>query len=86
VVKLPPKESREVVIQTLPEMNNQKVQTSEQKFVEEKHIQCQATLETEKSVEEPSHMLINEESCTTIKNPNHSTMNLKSRNRVALSN
>jgi len=86
VVKLPPKESREVVIQTLPEMNNQKVQTSEQKFVEEKHIQCQATLETEKSVEEPSHKLINEESCTTIKNPNHSTMNLKSRNRAALSN
>lgn len=38
MIKIPPKESREVVIQTLPEMNNQKVQTSEQKFVEEKHI------------------------------------------------
>lgn len=38
MIKLPQKESREVVVQTLPEMNHQKVQTSEQKFVEEKHI------------------------------------------------
>jgi hypothetical protein len=29
MIKIPPKEYKEVVVQTLPEMNHQKVQTSE---------------------------------------------------------